>query len=138
MNQQIRVLVVEDSDTAAELIIAILSNDPMIQVVGRARDGVEGIEMASELRPTVITMDINMPRLNGYEATMKIMETTPTPIVVVTSNKLLENVHEGLDILLAGALEIVQKPSTTSCYQSISQELISKVKAVSQINFFVS
>jgi two-component system chemotaxis response regulator CheB len=131
----IRVLVVEDSPTARELIAAILRSVPEIEVVGEAVDGLEGVELANRLKPDVITMDINMPRLNGYEATKQIMGSTPTPIVVVTSASMQDMVHRGLDILLAGAVDIVAKPSglTERDYRSIGEELIAKVRAVSQI-----
>ena len=132
----IRVLVVDDSATAREAITAILNKTPEIEVVGQAVDGVEGAELAARLKPDVITMDIKMPRMGGHEATQRIMATTPTPIVVVTSVTRQEMVHEGLDILLVGALEIVQKPSaiTNQGFATISEELIAKVKAVSGIN----
>jgi two-component system chemotaxis response regulator CheB len=132
----IRVLVVEDSATAREAITAILNNAPEIEVVGEAVDGAEGVELAARLKPDVITMDIKMPRMGGSEATRQIMATMPTPVVVVTSVTRQEMVHEGLDILLIGALEIVQKPSalTAQGFETISEELIAKVKAVSRIN----
>ena len=131
----IRVLVVEDSATAREHITAILNSDPEIEVVGEASDGVEGVEQTTRLKPDVITMDIKMPRMDGHEATRQIMATTPTPIVVVSSVTRQEIIHEGLDVLLVGALEIVQKPSamTTQGYEAISEELLAKVKAVSGI-----
>lgn len=134
--EKTRVLIIDDSDTATELIAAILTSDPELEVIGRARDGVEGIQMTEELKPDVITMDIHMPRMNGHEATRRIMATMPTPIVVVTTISLPELVQKGFDILLEGALEIVQKPSmaTNQGYQSISQELLDKVKAVSRIS----
>ncbi len=133
----IRALIVEDSATARKHIAAILNSDPEIEVVGEAVDGAEGVELASRLKPDVITMDINMPRMNGQEATRRIMEVSPTPIVVVSSVTRPEMVHKGLDILLDGALEIVQKPSTLADqgYQTIRAELVAKVKAVSQVQY---
>ena len=131
----IRVLVVDDSRTAREAIVTVLNSVPEIEVVGQAVDGMEGVELAARLKPDVITMDIMMPRMNGHEATRQIMDTMPTPIVVVTSVTRQEMIHQGLDILLAGALDIVQKPSTLGVrgYRSISEELIAKVKIASQI-----
>ena len=131
----IRVLVVDDSQTARETIAAILSTDPEIQVVGQASDGVEGVAMAAELKPQVITMDIHMPNMDGYEATRQIMATNPTPIVVVTTVSQQELVHRGLDLLLAGAMEIVQKPSglNGSNMDLIRSELVTKVRAMSQV-----
>jgi two-component system, chemotaxis family, protein-glutamate methylesterase/glutaminase len=133
----IRVVVVDDSATARELIVAILNNTPEIQVIGEAADGAQGVEMVAQLRPDVVTMDINMPVMDGYEATRRIMETAPTPTVVVTSVSNEEIIHRGLDILLVGAIDIVEKPSglTERDYQTISEELVNKVMTVSQIRF---
>ena len=133
----IRVLIVDDSATTREAISAILGSDPDIEVVGQATDGMEGVELAAQLRPDVITMDINMPRMNGNEATQQIMAFTPTPIVVVTTVTRQEMIREGLDILLSGALEIVQKPSAIAgqSFEAIQAELVAKVKAVSHIKF---
>jgi len=131
----IKVLVIDDSRTAREAIVTVLNSVPEIEVVGQAADGMEGVALAARLKPDVITMDIMMPRMNGYEATRQIMDIIPTPIVVVTSVNRQEMIHQGLDILLAGALDIVQKPSTLGIrgYRSISEELIAKVKMASQI-----
>ena len=131
----IRVLVIDDSATAREAISAILNSAPDIEGVGQATDGSEGVRLAAELKPDAITMDINMPRMNGHEATQQIMNTNPIPIVVVTTLSQQEMVQEGLDILLVGALEIVQKPSslTAQGFETIQAELIAKVRSVSQI-----
>ncbi len=131
----IRVLIVDDSATAREAIAMILGSEPDITVVGQATDGVEAVEMVKELKPDVITMDINMPQMNGYEATKQIMTETPTPIVVVTTVTQQEMIHQGLDILLVGALEIVQKPSAIAgqTFETIQSELIAKVRSVASI-----
>jgi two-component system, chemotaxis family, protein-glutamate methylesterase/glutaminase len=132
----LRILIVDDSPTARELIAAILRTDPDMEVVGEAADGVEAVELAAQLKPHVITMDIHMPRMNGCEATKRIMADTPTPIVVVTTASQEELIHQGLNILLEGALDIVQKPSalTERDYEAIGDELVAKVKAVSQVS----
>lgn len=132
----IRVLVVEDSRTAREHISAILGSEPDIEVVGEATNGAEGVRETVRLSPDVVTMDINMPTMNGHQATKLIMKEAPTPIVVVTSVTREEMVHQGLDILCSGALDIVQKPSalTTRGYDTIRQELLTKVRSVSSID----
>jgi len=133
----IQVLVVDDSKTAREAIAAILNTDPEIKVIGEAQNGIEAIAKVAALRPDVVTMDINMPVMNGYDATREIMALTPTPIVVVSSVSREELIHEGLDILLVGALEIVQKPRGISDanFELIASELAEKIKAVSRVKF---
>jgi len=128
-------LVADDHTILRDGICALLALAEDMEVVGEARDGVEGVKQTGRLKPDVITMDIKMPRMDGHEATKRIMATTPTPIVVVSSVTRQEMIHEGMDILLVGALEIVQKPSTitTQGYEAISEELLAKVKAVSGI-----
>lgn len=132
-----RVLIVDDSATARQAIAAILRSVPGFEIAGEAVDGLQGVEMAKQLKPDVITMDIHMPRMNGAEATRAIMDAIPTPIVVVTTISEQEMVHQGLDVLLAGALEIVQKPSALSDQgmETIRAELLSKVLAVSKVTF---
>lgn len=132
----IRVLVVEDSPTAREHITALLGREADIEVVGEAADGAEGVRETVRLRPDVVTMDIQMPNVNGHEATEQIMEQAPTPIVVVTSVTREEMIHEGLDILRSGALEIVQKPGslTGQGYDAIRSELLTKIRAIAEID----
>ena len=82
----LRVLVVDDSATARELLTQVLERDPGIVVVGAARGGREALRLAQELRPDVITMDIYMPDLDGFQATKEIMIAAPTPTVIVSAS----------------------------------------------------
>ena len=82
----LRVLVAEDSPTARALLVHILGSDPGVTVVGEARNGQEAVAMAEQLRPDVITMDVEMPGMDGLEATKLIMTRVPTPIVVVSGS----------------------------------------------------
>jgi two-component system nitrate/nitrite response regulator NarL len=79
------VLIVDDDDTYAGSLSAILSGNPRLSVVGRATDGIRGIERARELRPDVVVMDVNMPRLDGFSATQEILSERPSTRVVILS-----------------------------------------------------
>jgi two-component system, chemotaxis family, protein-glutamate methylesterase/glutaminase len=132
----IRVLIVDDSATTRQALAAVLQSDPEIKVIGQAVDGLDAIDLTARLAPDVITMDVNMPRMDGNEATRAIMAQMPTPILVVTSLSREELAFEGFGILLSGALDIVQKPSATEeqGFDAIGAEIIAKVKAVSQVS----
>ena len=102
----IRVLVVEDSPTVRELLVGILSSDPAIEVVGTAQTGEEAVEAVQRIRPDIVTMDIHMPRMNGFDATRRIMETYPTPIVIVSAAD-DKDTTKAFQAIEAGALAIL-------------------------------
>ncbi len=131
----IRVLVAEDSATARNLLVLILGSDPGIEVVGEARDGVEAVEMAQRLRPDLVTMDIQMPRMDGLAATAEIMITAPTPIVIVTAGALPGEVEGSLDMLGHGALEVLRKPPGPDSpgFAGAARRLIETVRAMSEV-----
>jgi two-component system chemotaxis response regulator CheB len=131
----IRVLIVEDSPVAREFLTYILTSDPDIQVVGVAKNGEEALDAVRELRPSVITMDIHMPIMDGFEATRRIMETVPTPIVVVSGSTAATEVSSTFRALEAGALAVVLRPSgiNHASFETGSKELILTVKLMSEI-----
>ena len=106
----IRVLVVDDSATVREYLAYLLGEDPSIEVVGTARDGLEAVDQAQRLKPDIIVMDVHMPRMNGYEATRQIMERAPTPIVMVSASSSRYEATQAFEALKAGALTVVEKP----------------------------
>lgn len=108
----LRVVIVDDSPVARDLLQQILEYEPGIEVVGVACDGQEGVELVERLRPDIVTMDIQMPRMDGYAATRRIMESCPTPIVVVSGSTDHPDVEKSMESLRAGALTIVSKPGT--------------------------
>lgn len=131
----IRVLVAEDSPTARQLIVGMLTSDPGITVVGEARNGLEAVEMAERLRPDLITMDVNMPELDGLEATMRIVGKMPTPIIIVSSQANESEVELSLEATRAGALMVLPKPSgpTTPRFREQQAHLVAMVKAMSDV-----
>ena len=130
MHRKIKVLVVDDSAFMRKMIKQLVESDPDIEVVGSARDGVEGVEMALTLNPDVITMDIEMPRMNGLEATEAILERQHTPIIMVSSIT-KEGANATLDALDRGAVDYVSKNLVSSAIDmmKVQDELIGKVKA---------
>jgi two-component system chemotaxis response regulator CheB len=106
----IRVLVAEDSAVTREYLVYLLEQDPTLKVVGTARDGMDAVEQAVQLRPDVILMDVHMPRLNGFEATRLIMERVPTPIVIVSASFSGDEEALTFEALRAGAITMVEKP----------------------------
>lgn len=131
----IRVLIVEDSPTSRALLAAILRSDPEIEVVGEAVDGVEGVRMAKALRPDLLTMDVEMPRLNGLEATREIMISAPTPIVIVTANTRRGEAEASMAMLRTGALDVLEKPVSPASpeFDAMARRLIWTVKAMAQV-----
>lgn len=131
----IRVLVAEDSSTARELLVAILGSDPeRLTVVGEAKNGLEAVEMTKRLRPDVVTMDIRMPLLDGFEATRRIMIEAPTPVVVVSGSDILE-VETSLNALRAGALAVLEKPVSpgASSFEERCRTLLETVRIMAGV-----
>lgn len=107
----IRILVADDSATVREYLTFLLDQDPALQVVGTAQDGLDAVKQAERLKPDVIVMDVHMPRMNGYEATRLIMERVPTPIVMVSVSSTLYEATTAFEAIKAGALTVVEKPA---------------------------
>jgi two-component system chemotaxis response regulator CheB len=132
--KKFRVLVVEDSTFMRRVLESIFNSDDQLQVVGHATDGREAIAMAETLKPDVITMDLNMPHMDGLQATAHIMTTNPRPIVVVSSET-REGAAKTLKALELGAIEFVTKPSAgiDLDMQSAKEELIRKVRMAAKV-----
>jgi two-component system chemotaxis response regulator CheB len=135
LNKSIRVLIVEDTRVVAEYLTHVLQSDPSIDVVGVANDGEAAITAAQRLNPDVITMDINMPRMDGYEATRRIMEERPIPIVVVCGGLSADEAAINAKALAAGALAVVASPSGMGAidHTASTRYLINTVKLMSEV-----
>src|SRR5262250_298355 len=133
-NKKFRLLVVDDSAFMRKVLETIFNADDQLQVVGHAKDGREAVTLAESLKPDVITMDINMPHVDGLQATAQIMTTNPRPIVVVSSES-KEGASSTLKALELGAIEFVAKPSGAIDLdmQSVREELLRKVKMAAKV-----
>ncbi len=127
-------MIVDDSAFMRKVLETILNSDDQLQVVGTAKDGREAVTLAESLKPDVITMDINMPHMDGLQATAQIMTTNPRPIVIVSSES-REGADSTLKALELGAIEFVAKPSSgiDLDMQSVREDLLRKVRMSAKV-----
>ncbi len=132
MTPPVRVLVVDDSALMRKLIPQILATDSSIQVVGTAMDGNFGLKKIEDLKPQVVTIDLDMPGMGGLEMLKEIMRRHRIPVIVVSSHS-TEGASVTLQALSMGAFDFVAKPNDVSARMpQIAQELITKIKAAAQ------
>ncbi len=129
MGGVVRVLIVDDSAYVRKVVRQMLSRSPFLEVVGAARDGEEALELVEQLRPDVVTLDLNMPRLDGLDFLFRQMARRPVPVVLLSAaSETGEQVMRALD---AGAVDVVQKPTALASERvlEVADDLIAKVKA---------
>ncbi len=131
----IRILIVDDSPTMRMLLKSILEGDPELLVVGVAANGAEAVEQTILLKPDLITMDVLMPIVNGFEATRRIMAQQPTPIVVVTSHIDSVELNTTFNAISAGALDVIAKPVGPDHrdFERLRNRLINTVKLMADV-----
>jgi two-component system chemotaxis response regulator CheB len=131
----IKVLVVEDSPVVREFLVHILGADPGIEIIGTANDGEQALAAVARKRPDVITMDIHMPRLDGLEATRRIMETHPTPIVIVSGSTDPREIASTFRAMEAGAVAVLRRPAGIGHpdHEATAGELVQTVKLMSEV-----
>jgi len=128
----VRVLVVDDSALMRKLIPQILATDNSIEVVGTAIDGNFGLKKIEELKPQVVTLDLEMPGMGGLDMLKEIMRRHRLPVIVVSSHS-TSGATVTLKALSLGAFDFVAKPTDVSArMQEVGRELISKIKAAAQ------
>jgi two-component system chemotaxis response regulator CheB len=132
--KRIRVMIADDSAFMRKVLQSILIADPQVEVIGEARDGREAVSLAESLKPDVITMDINMPHMDGLQATEVIMSSHPRPIVIVSSES-REGADTTLKALELGAIDFVAKPSSgvDLDMNSVRDELLRKLKMAAKV-----
>jgi len=130
MADQVRVLVVDDSALIRKIITGLLENDPEIKVIGTADNGESAIEMNNSLAPDVITMDIEMPVLDGLTALQRIIATNPKPVIMLSAHT-RHGAEATFKALEFGAVDFVPKPTSqeSSWADAIGEQLRSKVKS---------
>ncbi len=129
MNERIRVLVVDDSALMRKLIPAILARESSIEVVGTAMDGAFALKKIEELQPDVVTLDLDMPRMDGMETLRLIMRRAPLPVVLFSTHS-KEGGYATLKALALGAVDFLQKPKDAAAghLDQIADQLIAKIK----------
>ena len=132
MKNPVRVLVVDDSALMRKLIPQILAVDNSIEVVGTAMDGTFGLKKIEDLKPQVVTLDLEMPGMGGIDTLKEIMRHHRVPVIVVSSHS-TEGASITLKALSLGAFDFVAKPQDVSARMpEIANELIAKIKAAAQ------
>ncbi|WP_341923893.1 chemotaxis response regulator protein-glutamate methylesterase [Nocardioides psychrotolerans] len=130
----IRVLVVDDSAVLRRLITSVLAQDPAIEVVGAARDGLEAIEMVDALQPDAVTLDVEMPRLDGLGALAVIHPRHPRLPIIMFSTLTERGAASTLEALSNGASDYVTKPSNTGSMAEsmteVREQLVPRIKAL--------
>jgi two-component system chemotaxis response regulator CheB len=128
----IRLLVVDDSAYNRRNIADVFATYPEVEVVGKAADGEEALRLASLLKPDVITLDLEMPRMDGFTFLRILMSRQPTPVIVVSSYSQKENVFKALEL---GALDFVAKPTAQISPDAtdLREQILAKVLLVRQL-----
>jgi two-component system chemotaxis response regulator CheB len=129
MSERIRVLVVDDSALMRKLIPAILARDTSIEVVGTAMDGAFALKKIEELQPDVVTLDLEMPRMDGLETLRLIMRRAPMPVIVFSTHS-KEGGYSTFKALALGAVDFLAKPKDAAAghLEDIADQLIAKIK----------
>ena len=132
---KINVLVAEDSAVTRMFLVHLLESDPQIRVIGAVGDGQAALDFVKEKRPDVVLMDIHMPRLDGFEATRRIMETQPVPIVICSATVKARDVVITFQAMEAGAIACVEKPLGREHrdFEAIAAHLLETVKLMSEV-----
>lgn len=129
MKERVRVLVVDDSALMRKLIPMILERDPDIEVVGTAMDGAFALRKIAELQPDIVTLDLEMPRMDGLETLRMIMRGAPLPVIVFSTHS-KEGAYSTFKALALGAIDFVPKPRNAAAgnLEPVAVQLIEKIK----------
>ncbi len=133
--KKIRVLIVEDSDVVRALLEHVIGSDPRLEVAASAASAEEALDILQTVSPDVISLDIRLPGMNGFEATRRIMREKPTPIVVCSASVESDELKITMNALRAGALSVVEKPVgiTRADYDRLARSLCTQLAIMSEV-----
>ncbi len=128
-SRKLRVLVIDDSAYNRQIITDVLGAQPDFEIVGKADDGEQGLKLAASLKPDLITLDIEMPRMDGFTFLRLLMSQLPTPVIVISSHSKKQEVFQALEL---GALDFVAKPQRflQPEVQNLKDDIVAKARAV--------
>jgi two-component system chemotaxis response regulator CheB len=134
-HKRIRVMIVEDSRPVREMLEYIIGNDPRLEVAESVSSAEEALRKLHQVSPDVISMDIRLPGMNGFEATQRIMAEKPTPIVVVSASVESEELKISMNALRAGALTVMEKPLSASHqdYAAMAARICTQLVIMSEV-----
>ena len=130
---KIKVLLVEDSTVAINIYEKMLNSSRHIEVIVKAADGKEGLDLTFNLHPDVICTDLQMPQMDGLEFTKQVMAHYPTPILVLSNSVQKTDSDKIFAVMKAGAVDVMAKPQTAlgGNSESMQKELITKIRVMS-------
>jgi two-component system chemotaxis response regulator CheB len=136
MRQKINVLVVDDSAFSRQAIKSMLEADPDVNVVAIATDGMDAMSKTMKLKPDVITLDLEMPEMDGFSFLRWLMRQMPVPVIMVSSHADSKTVFKALEL---GAVDFVEKPTKRATVElmKIEKDLLSKIQGVRKMNMDV-
>ncbi|MEN8183194.1 MAG: response regulator, partial [Myxococcota bacterium] len=128
----LRVLVIDDSAFSRQTITRILESSPLVEVVGSARDGEEALSRTLALEPDLVTLDLEMPRMDGFTFLRLVMSRCPKPVLVISGRSDSQDVFKALEL---GAADFLAKPQrrASPALEGIGDELLRKVHAIRQL-----
>ena len=129
---KIKVLLVEDSAVAINIYEKMLNSSAHIEVIGKAKNGKEGLSLVKQSKPDVICTDLQMPEMDGLEFTKQVMANYPTPILVLSNTVQKSDVDNIYEVMKAGAVDVMAKPQTAANgnSNSMQNELVVKIRVL--------